>query len=99
MLPYFLGFPTALILCERLLRLYRACTGVMATLELNDDETTVITFEDPKGRSFNFSAGQYVLVQVKELSWFQFHPFTVSSCRGPELQVTSKIKLFLAHSC
>jgi hypothetical protein len=57
-LPQVLGVPTAFILWERLLRLCRGFGGIDATLEVNDEETSVITFEDPKGRDWNFTAGE-----------------------------------------
>jgi predicted ferric reductase len=48
-----------------------------ATLKLVSD--TVIEVSFPKTRSFAYNPGQYVYLAIPELSWLQWHPFSISS--------------------
>jgi hypothetical protein len=55
-----------------------------------DSDTLELTCRHPQGRDWRYSAGQYILLQVPKASWLQWHPFTISACRGNILQVHVK---------
>ena len=90
MFGYWLAFPTLLVIFERLQRFALGFFPIVADLELLDGETVAITTRIPKYRFWPYKAGQYVFVQVPKLSFFQWHPFTVSTCTGKSMQVHIK---------
>ena len=87
MLGYWLAFPLFLVLLERSTRLAYGCRKVLARLEVLDECTVTITFEHLRGNWWNYEAGQYIFLQVPSISFFQWHPYTVSSCNGKLVQV------------
>ena len=90
MFGYWLAFPTLLVICERTWRIIIGFFPIYADLEILDDETVAITTRIPATRLWNYKAGQYVFVQVPQISRFQWHPFTVSTCTGKSMQVHIK---------
>lgn len=90
MFGYWLAFPTLLVICERSWRIFMGFRPIDAELELLDEETVSITAKVPKTRLWPYKAGQYVFVQVQQISRFQWHPFTVSTCTGNTMQVHIK---------
>ncbi|WYZ41764.1 hypothetical protein EsH8_V_000659 [Colletotrichum jinshuiense] len=90
MFGYFLAFPTLLVLAERVIRVGTGFHRIRATLRVLDGETVEITATIPSERIWKYQAGQYVFLQVPELGAFQWHPFTVSICRGREFQLHIK---------
>ena len=91
MLGYWLAFPALLVIFERSWRFVRGFMSVPARARVLDNETVEITCKHPNGRNWRYSAGQYILLQVPKISSFQWHPFTISSCRGDVLQVHIKL--------
>ena len=91
MLGYWLAFPALLVIFERSWRLLRGFMSVPAKARVLDNETVGITCKNPNGRDWRYSAGQYILLQIPKMSFFQWHPFTISSCRGDILQVHIKL--------
>lgn len=85
-----LAFPTLLILSERLTRFLSAFQKIPAKLEVLDEETVVITCTIPDRRIWRYEAGQYVFLCVQQISSFQWHPFTISTCTGREMQLHIK---------
>ncbi|KAF1967315.1 NADPH oxidase 4 [Bimuria novae-zelandiae CBS 107.79] len=90
MFGYWLAFPTLLVVLERLQRFMLGFFPIVADLELVDGETVAITTSMPKYRFRPYKDGQYVFVQVPKLSFFQWHPFTVSTCTGKSMQIHIK---------
>jgi NADPH oxidase len=37
---------------------------------------------DNSGKVINYRAGQYIFININELSWFEWHPFTITSAPG-----------------
>lgn len=90
MLGFWLAFPTLLIFIERVLRLAQGFRLLPATLRVLDDETVTITAKIPKYQPWPYKAGQYILLQVPQISFFQWHPFTISTCIENQMQVHIK---------
>ncbi|KAI5364869.1 Putative EF-hand domain, ferric reductase, NAD binding domain, riboflavin synthase-like beta-barrel [Septoria linicola] len=92
MLGYFLAFPALLVIFERLRRFIRGFMSMPAKLKVLDDDAVFVTVRTKDGKDWSYNAGQYLLLQVPQLSLFQWHPFTISSCRGNEMQVHIKVE-------
>lgn len=90
MLGYWLAFPTLLVIVERVVRIINGFIHIPATIEILDGETVRINATIPNHRYWSYQAGQYIFLQVPELSFFQWHPFTISTCIDNEMQVHIK---------
>lgn len=90
MFGYWLAAPTLLVLFERFWRIFLGFRPILADLELLDKDTVAITVQVPHHRPWAYKAGQYVFVQAPQLSMFQWHPFTVSTCINNTMQVHIK---------
>ena len=89
-LGFVLALPTALVVAERATRLVHGLRPVPASLAVLDAETISITCDIPSGRFWRYEAGQYVLLCVPELSRWQWHPFTISTCIDRQMQLHIK---------
>lgn len=92
MLGYWLAFPTLLVLFERVWRFLRGFMRVPARVKVLDTDAVLLTCKHPKGHDWKYNAGQYILLQVPDISFFQWHPFTVSYCKGDVLHVHIKFE-------
>jgi hypothetical protein len=90
MFGYFLAFPTLLVLVERVVRVSLGFHRIKATMKVLDKETVEITAVIPSERLWKYKAGQYIFLQVPAISFFQWHPFTVSFCRGNKMMLHIK---------
>lgn len=75
---------------ERLARILGDFHRIKAQIEILDENTIAITVNIPKYRYWPYKAGQHIFLQVPELSFFQWHPFTISWCIGNEMPVHIK---------
>ncbi|EON64592.1 hypothetical protein W97_03825 [Coniosporium apollinis CBS 100218] len=91
MFGYFLAFPTLLVICERTTRTVLGFYKIPAKLDVLDQATLRITATIPERRIWPYKAGQYIFLQVPKISYFQWHPFTISTCIGNQMQVHIKI--------
>ncbi len=91
MMGYWLAFHALLVVFERSWRLIKGFMSIPARARRLDTNTIELTCKNPRGRDWDYSAGQYVLLQVPKVSWLQWHPFTISSCRGDILQLHIKL--------
>ncbi|KAJ3498196.1 hypothetical protein NLG97_g1314 [Lecanicillium saksenae] len=90
MFGYFLAFPTLLVIIERTVRVSLGFVRTDAMVEALDDATVEIVATLPRERMWRYRAGQYVLVQVPAISFFEWHPFTVSFRRGSQISLHVK---------
>ncbi|KAJ3178698.1 hypothetical protein HDU85_005101 [Gaertneriomyces sp. JEL0708] len=66
-----------LYIVERILREYRARKETTLTkVVYHPGNTLELRFEKP---SFNYKPGQYLFLNIPSVSYFQWHPFTISS--------------------
>jgi NADPH oxidase len=69
--------PLALYLIERLLRFWRSRQQVVVTKVVSHPSNVLEIQMKKKG--FHAEAGQYVFLQVPEIRFFEWHPFTLTS--------------------
>lgn len=90
MFGYFLAFPTLLVFVERVVRVSLGFHRIKARLVVLDDDTVEITANIPGERFWKYRAGQYIFLQVPKISFFQWHPFTISFHRDNKMMVHIK---------
>jgi dual oxidase len=90
MLGFWLIIPALLVVVERCVRVGYGFHNIAAKLEILDDETVTLSVVVPQKRYWKYRAGQWVLITVPELSKFQWHPFTISTCIGNDMQLHIK---------
>lgn len=90
MLGIILAFPTLMVFIERSTRILMGFHKVPASLEVLDEETVCITATIPTFRLWSYRAGQYIFLQVPQLSYWQWHPFTVSECHDKSFKLHIK---------
>lgn len=72
----------AIYISEMIIRLYRSMKPTtLKNCAWHSDTQLELVIEK---KSFTFRSGQYLTVKVPAISWFEAHPFTVSSCSEDE---------------
>ncbi len=89
MLGYWLALPTLLLIYERGYRIVNSFIRIPVEVVSQDNETSVLILTRQK--PWKFLAGQYVLIRIPQISSYQWHPFTVSSCDGNNLTLHVRI--------
>lgn len=89
-LAYWLAFPTLLVIIERSIRIAVGFRHISAKLEILDEDAVMISATIPRARPWPYKAGQYIFLQVPRISFFQWHPFTISTCLDNRMQVHIK---------
>jgi predicted ferric reductase len=77
LLPFIAVLTWGVDLCIRSIVMARTLYPRKATLKVVSD--TVIQVSFPKTTSFAYNPGQYVYLSIPEISWLQWHPFSISS--------------------
>ncbi|KAK5655171.1 hypothetical protein OQA88_6070 [Cercophora sp. LCS_1] len=90
MLGFWLAFPAFMVLTERIVRMAVSFHRIPATLRILDNETVELTTTVPSERIWGYKAGQYLFLQVPCISFFQFHPFTISHRVDARIQLHIK---------
>ncbi|KAJ4148553.1 hypothetical protein LMH87_003018 [Akanthomyces muscarius] len=87
---YILALPTFLLLFERISRIALGFYLIDASIELSTNDTIELTAQMPEYRIWDYTAGQYILLLVPDISSFQWHPFTISYCRDKTITLHIK---------
>lgn len=75
------GIPVSIYLTERIIRLKRTKSNTrVVAADLLPGNVTGLKVRKPK--SVNYQAGMYAFINIPELSYFEWHPFTLTSSPG-----------------
>ena len=72
--------PVAIYLLERLFRFIRGLfSREVAYCKVHPSNVIELAIRNNGKRVINYTAGQYIYIKVKGISWFEWHPFTITS--------------------
>lgn len=86
-----LGIPTIIYLLERLARVYRQTKDVHV-LGAKVLPGRVLALKLSKPKHFKYRSGNYIFINVPEISRFEWHPFSLTSAPGAD-HLTVHIKV------
>ncbi|GKA22515.1 respiratory burst oxidase homolog protein C-like protein [Tanacetum coccineum] len=104
----YLAVPILLYACERLTRAIRSSGKPLEILKVVDYPGNVLALYISKPPGFKYVSGQYMFVNCKKVSPFEWHPFSITSAPGDEyLSVhirkagdwTEELKKVFSHVC
>ena len=77
--------PIVIYLIERLVRFIRGLfRREIAYYKLHPSSVIEIAIKNNGKNKINYTAGQYVYLKVPSISWFEWHPFTITSAPDDE---------------
>ncbi|KAJ1824136.1 hypothetical protein LPJ56_002877 [Coemansia sp. RSA 2599] len=75
---YYIAGPGAIYVIDRLYRFVRSRTNRPEILSVIEHPSNVIELRFAK-KDMDFQVGQYIYINIPSISWFQWHPFTLTS--------------------
>ncbi|KAF5205945.1 Respiratory burst oxidase-like protein [Thalictrum thalictroides] len=75
----YLAVPVALYACERLIRAFRSSIKPVKILKVAVYPGNVLALHMSKPQGFKYKSGQYMFVNCKAVSPFEWHPFSITS--------------------
>ncbi|KAI3430082.1 uncharacterized protein J3R85_008375 [Psidium guajava] len=80
----YLAVPMTLYACERLLRALRSSIKPVKILKVAVYPGNVLALHMSKPHGFKYRSGQYMFVNCKAVSPFEWHPFSITSSPGDD---------------
>ncbi|KAJ2598934.1 hypothetical protein H4R99_003910, partial [Coemansia sp. RSA 1722] len=75
---YYIAGPGAIYVIDRLYRFVRSRTNRPEILSVIEHPSNVIELRFAK-KDMDYQVGQYIYINIPSISWFQWHPFTLTS--------------------
>ncbi|XP_048324801.2 respiratory burst oxidase homolog protein B [Ziziphus jujuba] len=80
----YLAVPIVLYACERLVRAFRSGNKSVKILKVAVYPGNVLALHMSKPNGFKYTSGQYIYVKCRDISPFQWHPFSITSAPGDD---------------
>ncbi|XP_010530642.1 PREDICTED: respiratory burst oxidase homolog protein D-like [Tarenaya hassleriana] len=80
----YLAIPLLLYSCERLIRAFRSSIKAVKLLKIVVYPGNVLALHMTKPNGFKYKSGQYVFVNCRAVSPFEWHPFSITSAPGDD---------------
>ncbi|XP_010522982.1 PREDICTED: respiratory burst oxidase homolog protein D-like [Tarenaya hassleriana] len=78
----YLAIPIVLYSCERLIRAFRSSVKPVKILKVAVYPGNVLALHMTKPNGFKYKSGQYMFVNCRAVSPFEWHPFSITSAPG-----------------
>ncbi|KAB1201701.1 hypothetical protein CJ030_MR7G000350 [Morella rubra] len=80
----YLAVPVSLYVCERLVRAFRSSIKPVKILKVAVYPGNVLALHMSKPQGFRYKSGQYMFVNCRAVSPFEWHPFSITSAPGDD---------------
>ncbi|XVF63872.1 hypothetical protein PTKIN_Ptkin09bG0121100 [Pterospermum kingtungense] len=80
----YLAVPITLYACERLIRAFRSSIKAVKILKVAVYPGNVLSLHMSKPQGFKYKSGQYMFVNCRAVSPFEWHPFSITSAPGDD---------------